>query len=114
MADQKIACITACRVCGVKFQNWQVDAPVVGKPRAKALEDFVTRLMRHIKSRHPDKWEAIQTGGGEFMAMLSLMLYETSDAHLVASVNEVRDGVERMLATEMRAAPLVISPNAKP
>lgn len=106
MAAQETAIshLTECKVCRKKFLNDPMDVPVLGQPPTERVAKFVGELAGHLNKKHPDKWQSIQVGGQEFMGMLIMMLYSTTDPNLLATIAHVR-GMVAMLCRDEAEIP---------
>ena len=107
MPDTALKHITTCRICGHPFTNWQVDVPIMGQPPSARVAQFVGALAKHLQSKHADKMQAVQIGGQEFMGMLIMMLFSTTDPNLLMTVEQVRAAVSKLCTEPMERANLV-------
>lgn len=101
---------TTCRICGQQFLNWQMDTPIIGQPVSERARQFVMTLAGHLNKKHGDKMKAIQIGGQEFMGMLIMMLFQTSDPNLLATTEQARvavASVARRMVTDDEIAEMV-------
>jgi hypothetical protein len=81
----EIAGITECLICGRKFAGPQ--AIVIGQPRAVAL---LEKLAQHLETAHSDQNQAIALLSLQYVGLLRMMNFKTTDEMLKVEVDKLR------------------------
>lgn len=79
--------ITECLICGQKFTGPRIE--IIGKPGAR-LQELLTSLSQHLHGKHPEHGRAMELRGGEFMGLLFMMNFKTTDQELTKKQDEFR------------------------
>lgn len=81
----EISGITTCLVCGRKFAGPQ--GIIIGQPRGHAL---LEKLHAHLENAHPEQSHAIHVLSLQYVGLLRMMNFSTSDATMKIEVDKLR------------------------
>jgi hypothetical protein len=81
----EIAGITECLICKRRFAGPQ--GLVIGQSRAVAL---LEKLANHLINAHPDQCQAIEVLSLQYVGLLRMMNYRTTDTMLIGEVDKLR------------------------
>lgn len=85
--SHEIAGVTTCRLCAARFTG--PTAEIVGQPHGR-LMGYLKRLAQHIVEKHPQENEALQLKSLEYLGLLRMMHYATTDPELAHQVDFLR------------------------
>jgi hypothetical protein len=81
----EIAGLTSCLICGRRFAGPQ--AIVIGTTRAVSL---LEKLAQHLETAHPDQSQAIALLSLQYVGLLRMMNFKTTDPALKIEVDKLR------------------------
>lgn len=79
--------LTTCVLCGQQFTGPRI--AIVGQATAR-LETYLSGLGAHINDKHPQAAQTMNLLGAQFMGLLFLMNFKTTDAELAEKRDQLR------------------------
>lgn len=89
--------VTKCSVptCGKQFISSALDIPILGAPNERVVK-FVTALMDHLQTKHPQIMAQVSQSIQEFMGFLVISMYEVQDPKLLEMREFIRAGLAKV------------------
>lgn len=90
----EVAAIAKCKLCNVQFTG--PTAQRIGETPPARLARFCQKLAEHIMTKHTDHNQALELKALEFLGMLRMLNYSTSDPELRGQMDYLRWSTHQM------------------
>ena len=90
----EVAAIAKCKLCNVQFTG--PTAQRIGETPPARLARFCQKLAEHIMTKHTEHNQALELKALEFLGMLRMLNYQTSDPELRGQMDYLRWSTHQM------------------